>query len=153
MRVARLDEGEVALAREQRLYEIEMWSIVREFVTYFIFLSLLFLVTYSSISPNAFDQVRHLRRVFHNSRQTGNDFTRVSTSLPLNRRRETMHLPDLAGRHVRSVLALASGHVRRQSTRTAVVQRTSTSESLGLPQRQVQPSDRLGHDETTARTI
>ena len=76
-RADRLGQGQVAWARQQRLKEIEMWSVIREFAAYFIFLSLLFLLTYSTVSPSAFHQVRHLRSVLQNARQTDTDFTQV----------------------------------------------------------------------------
>ena len=69
MRANRLEQGEVAWARERRLKEMQMWSIVREFFAYMAFLSLLFLLAYSNGNPNAFYQVQHLRNTFHNSRQ------------------------------------------------------------------------------------
>lgn len=64
--------------REKRLKEIEMWSIIREVVIYFVFLLLLFVVVYSNRDSNAFVQVNHLRKYFLNVRQDDLDFTRVS---------------------------------------------------------------------------
>ena len=55
-----------------------MWAIIREFFTYFIFLSLLFLLTYSNVNANAFYQVQHLRDVFHSTRSLDHDFTKVT---------------------------------------------------------------------------
>ena len=78
VRANRLDRSEVAWLRERRLKEIEMWSIIRELLIHAAFLSVLFLVTYSNVDPNAFGQVHHLRKIFHNTRQSSHDFTRVS---------------------------------------------------------------------------
>jgi hypothetical protein len=80
VRANRLEQGEVAWAREKRLKEIQMWSIVREFFAYLAFLSLLFLLAYSNSNVNAFYQVQHLRNAFHNSRQIDGDFTKVRAS-------------------------------------------------------------------------
>ena len=79
-RAARLDHGEVARAREKRLKEIQMWAIIREFFTYFFFLTLLFLLTYSHSNDNAFYQVQHLKRTFLDTRQSDSDYTKVSIS-------------------------------------------------------------------------
>ena len=76
-RVNRLDESEVAYARQERLKEVQMWSIIREFVLYFIFLSLIFIITYSNHDENSFLQVNHLQKYFINSRQINSDFTKV----------------------------------------------------------------------------
>ena len=65
-------------ARDQRLKEMKMWSIIREMLVYLIFLSLLYFVTYSNVNQQSFDQVRHLRQFFLNSRQVDRDFTQVS---------------------------------------------------------------------------
>ncbi len=76
-RVHRLHRTEVVWARDRRLKEIEMWSIIREIFTYLIFLSLIFFITYSNNNNQAFYQVQHLQQVFLNTRQTDNDFTKV----------------------------------------------------------------------------
>ena len=76
----RLNEAEVADARQQRLKEICMWSIIREALTYICFLSLLFSITYSNQNPNSFLEVNHLRKYFLNSRQNDLDYTKVSSS-------------------------------------------------------------------------
>lgn len=58
-----------------------MWSIIREFLTYFIFLTLLYFVTYSNMNQNAFLQVNHFKKFLLNSRQINNDYTQVCISL------------------------------------------------------------------------
>ncbi len=73
----RLNEHEIAYAREQRLKEIQMWSMLQQFVTYFIFLIFVFLVTYSNQEQNSFLQVKHLRKYILNTRQINEDFNKV----------------------------------------------------------------------------
>ncbi len=74
----RLNKAEVDFARDQRLKEIEMWSVIQEILIYFCFLSLLYIVTYSNRPSNSFLEVNHLRKYFLNSRQTNCDYTQVS---------------------------------------------------------------------------
>ncbi len=78
IRANRLTKGEVACARQQRLNELKMWSIIREIFIYSCFLSLLYIVTYSNHQSNSFLQVNHLRKYFLNSRQIDCDYTKVS---------------------------------------------------------------------------
>ena len=63
--------------RDKRLREIQMWSIIREFCIYMVFLTLLYLVTYSSVNVHSFREVQHLRNYFHNTRDPDHDFTQV----------------------------------------------------------------------------
>ena len=77
IRVNRLDQDEIVWARDQRLKELQMWSIIREIFTYLTFLSLLYFITYSNVNSNSFYQVNHLRKFFLNSRQIDNDYTKV----------------------------------------------------------------------------
>ncbi|CAF4285211.1 unnamed protein product, partial [Adineta steineri] len=74
IRANRLNKGEITFARDQRLKEIYMWSILREIFIYSCFLSLLCIVTYSNHHPNASLQVNHLRNYFLDS-----DYTQIST--------------------------------------------------------------------------
>ena len=78
-RFNRLDKEEIRWAREQRLKEIEMWSIIREIGSYLIFLSVLYFITFSNTNSNAFYQVQHLRNFFLNTKQNENSFTKIST--------------------------------------------------------------------------
>ncbi len=80
IRANRLTKAEVACARQQRLKELQMWSIIREIFIYSCFLSLLYIVTYSNHQSNSFIQVNHLRKYFLNSRQIDCDYTQVSLS-------------------------------------------------------------------------
>ena len=81
MRANRLDQAEVTWLREKRLREIHMWAVIREFCIYMIFVTLLYLVTYSSVNVHGFREVQHLRKYFHNTRQPDYDFTQVRISV------------------------------------------------------------------------
>jgi hypothetical protein len=58
-----------------------MWSIIREALRYFCFLSLLCVIIYSNQNSNSFLQVKHLQKYFLNSRQMNYDYTKVCFSL------------------------------------------------------------------------
>ena len=148
-RANRLEQGEVAWARERRLKEVLMWSVIREFSAYFIFLSLLFLITYSNGNTSAFYQVQHLRNSLHNTRQTGNDYTKVSSLL----RAEFITVLSLIDHYDQSVLELAGELADQQSSSAELVQRPVASESLWLSQRQVQSTDRMGNHAAATRSI
>ena len=75
--INRLNEGELAFAREQRLKEIQMWSIIWEFAIYVIFIVLICLITFSNREQNSFYQVKHLRSYLLNTQQSDNDYTQV----------------------------------------------------------------------------
>ncbi|CAF1004007.1 unnamed protein product [Adineta steineri] len=77
--INRLNENEVVYARDQRLKEIQMWAIIREFLIYFIFAILVFIITYSNREQHSFYQVNHLRAYFLNQRQTTADYTKINT--------------------------------------------------------------------------
>ncbi|CAF3982665.1 unnamed protein product [Rotaria sordida] len=77
--VNRLNENELANARQYRLKEIQMWSIIREFFIYLTFLTLICIIAYSNRDYNSFLQVHHLRKYFLNSRQINYDYTKIST--------------------------------------------------------------------------
>ncbi|CAF4106163.1 unnamed protein product, partial [Adineta steineri] len=77
--INRLNENEVAYARDQRLKEIQMWAIIREYLIYFIFAILVFVITYSNREQHSFFQVNHLRSYFLNQRQTTADYTNINT--------------------------------------------------------------------------
>ncbi|CAF0882123.1 unnamed protein product [Adineta steineri] len=78
-RINRLNENEVAFLREQRLKEIQMWSIIREFIIYAIFLILLCIISFSNRTQNSFYQTDHLQKYFLNTRQTDCDYTQILT--------------------------------------------------------------------------
>ena len=76
-RTNRLNEAEIACARQRRLKEVTMWSILRESSVYLSFLIILFILTYSNKSFQAYYQVDHLEKYFHNSRQPTLDYMQV----------------------------------------------------------------------------
>ncbi|CAF0802441.1 unnamed protein product [Adineta steineri] len=78
-RITRLNENEVAFLREQRLKELQMWSIIREFIIYAIFLTLLCIISFSNHTQNSFYQTDHLQKYFLNTRQTDCDYTQILT--------------------------------------------------------------------------
>ena len=84
-RVDRLEEHEVALARECRLREVQMWTMIREALACLCFLVTLFVFTYMNVDPNGFRQVNHLRQFLLDKRSEGNDFGQVCIRLPLRR--------------------------------------------------------------------
>ncbi|CAF3969202.1 unnamed protein product, partial [Adineta steineri] len=78
IRVNRLNESEINSARQQRLKEIHMWSIIREILIYICFLTVLYNIIYSNRNSNSFLQVNHSRKFFLNSRQINCDYTKIS---------------------------------------------------------------------------
>ncbi|CAF0788844.1 unnamed protein product [Adineta steineri] len=79
IRANRLNEAEVMCARDRRLKEIQMWSIIRETLLYICFLSLLYTVIFSNCQSNSYSQVKHLQNFLLNSRQMDDDYTKIST--------------------------------------------------------------------------
>jgi polycystin 1L2 len=79
IRANRLTEGEIVSARQQRLKEIHMWSILREIFTYLCFLILLYTITYSNQNSNSYFQVDHLRKYLFNSGENDFDYSKIST--------------------------------------------------------------------------
>ncbi|CAF4162103.1 unnamed protein product, partial [Adineta steineri] len=78
-RITRLNENEVAFLREQRLKELQMWSIIREFMIYAIFLILLCIISFLNRTQSSFYQTDHLQKYFLNTRQTDCDYTQILT--------------------------------------------------------------------------
>lgn len=73
----RLSEHALVLLRAQRLKEIQMWTLIREFAQYFIFVSLVSTIIYASREENSFLQVQHLRSFLLNPRETDSDYSQV----------------------------------------------------------------------------
>lgn len=78
--IDRLNESELCFARDQRRKEVQMWSIIHEFVLYVVFITLICLITFSNRGDNQFYQMKHLRRYFLNTRQLDQDYTKVCRS-------------------------------------------------------------------------
>lgn len=72
-----LNEAQVAFARQERLKEIQMWSIIREISNYLCFLILISFIVNSNQQSNSFRQVQHLRKYFLNIRQPDNNYLKV----------------------------------------------------------------------------
>ena len=80
-KIRRLSDHEIAWARDQRLKQIRMWSIIREVAAYLVFVVLLYLSTYSNLNENSFYEVKHLRQFFLQPNPYGPDFTQVRFSV------------------------------------------------------------------------
>ncbi|UJR19382.1 hypothetical protein I4U23_022512 [Adineta vaga] len=65
IRPNRLTPNEIAYARQIRLRELQIWSIIREIFIYISFVALLSAIVYSNRNENASFQVQHLRKSFH----------------------------------------------------------------------------------------
>ncbi len=76
-RANRLNKAELAEARNRRLKDVHMWSIIREVLSYSCFLWILFVTAYSNRDSNAFLQVNHLRHFFLNIGHSSYDYTKV----------------------------------------------------------------------------
>ncbi|CAF4158129.1 unnamed protein product, partial [Adineta steineri] len=77
--INRLNENEIAYARNQRLKQIQMLTIIREFLITLIFAILVLLITYLNREENSFFQVSHSRAYFLDQRQTTVDYTKINT--------------------------------------------------------------------------
>lgn len=73
----RLNEAQVAYARNQRLKELQMWSFLRKSFLCIGYLVILSMITFSNRDQTAFRQVQHLRKFVLNTRQIDHDFTKV----------------------------------------------------------------------------
>ncbi len=76
-RANRLNKAELTEARNRRLKDLHMWSIIREVLSYSCFLWTLYVITYSNRDSNAFLQVNHLRNFFLNIGHSSYDYTKV----------------------------------------------------------------------------
>ena len=54
-----------------------MWTIIREFLTYAVFIVLISLITFSNHGQDSFHQIKHLQKYLFNTRQTENDYKQV----------------------------------------------------------------------------
>ena len=78
VRVDRLNDAEVRCARQERIREMKMWTIVQEASIYLLFLSLLCFLVYSTRNSSSFDQVQHLRKYLTNTRHADRDLNKVT---------------------------------------------------------------------------
>jgi hypothetical protein len=78
-RAIRLDHAEVAWTREHRLKDIRMWAMLRQIGFYVMFLTALFIFTYSNVAMHSFEQGRHLRRFFLQPNRAQISFEHVNT--------------------------------------------------------------------------
>ncbi len=62
-----LDENEVKELRRKRLKEIEMWHIVRDIISYFMFFWILCVVCYSTTSSDSFQFIKNVKASFVSS--------------------------------------------------------------------------------------
>lgn len=71
------DEDFLKAARAQRLKEVRMSEIIKEIVTYFLFVMLLLLVAYGNKDPNTYLLRKTLHETFVDLDQTGVDLADV----------------------------------------------------------------------------
>ncbi len=83
VRVEPLNKTKLAIARYQRLREIQMWSIIRKIFTNICFVVLLSLLIYSNHQSNSFLEVQHLQKYFLNTREIDNNYLEVCFFLNL----------------------------------------------------------------------
>ena len=76
--IKHLDKAELASARNHRLKELRMWSVVREVVTHVCFLSMLCVSVYSNMNVHRYEQVDHLHKYFLSAQGIDVDYTQVS---------------------------------------------------------------------------
>nr|KAG5709464.1 hypothetical protein BaRGS_023146 [Batillaria attramentaria] len=71
------DRAELEAAREKRLKEIQMWSVVREVIVYAFFLWILLVISYRNRNANTFLYKDTMERVFIKNNLTDVDFEKV----------------------------------------------------------------------------
>jgi hypothetical protein len=76
-RANRLNIDEVKEARSRRVKEIQMWSIIREILSYLCYLWIVYALTFATRDNNSFMQVNHLRHFFLNIGHSQHDYTKV----------------------------------------------------------------------------
>ena len=77
-RANRLDKAELFRARDKRVKELKIRSILSEMFTYSCFLWVLYVISYSNRDTNAFRQVNHLRNFLLNADDSSYDYRKVS---------------------------------------------------------------------------
>ena len=71
------DSRSLKVAREQRLKEIQMWSIIREILFYAFFLWILMVISYRSVSTYSFSYKDTMKNVFIRTNDTKKAFSKV----------------------------------------------------------------------------
>ena len=71
-----VDEQLVELMRRDRVSEVEMWSIVRELLSYCVFVTIVYIISYGNRDPMSFKMQAQMREVF----VTQNGFDKIITS-------------------------------------------------------------------------
>lgn len=75
--IHRLNKEQLIDARQKRLKEIQIDSILRDLIIYSLFLIVICLISYSNRTEDSFYEVQHLRKYFLNQREIDNDYTKV----------------------------------------------------------------------------
>ncbi len=71
-----LKEDKIKELRENRLIEIKIWSLAKEIFFYFMFIWVLYVVSYSNLNINTFEYKENMRHMFVSS-----DFSQVKEYL------------------------------------------------------------------------
>ena len=80
IRTVRLDDNQLIFARNQRIKEIRMWSIVHESLVYFSLFSIIWILIIRTQHPHAFQQVKHLKTYFQ---KPNFDYKQIRTKFEL----------------------------------------------------------------------
>ena len=105
-----------------------MWALIREVFTFACFLSLLYAVIYSNVNTNAFYHVRHLRKFLLHSDNIHEDYTKVSNGNVLVCCFVSLKVRSAIDFDDQWLLVLVGEEFRAEDSRSAMVQRRSTSQ-------------------------
>jgi hypothetical protein len=72
-----LNKEQIDKARELRLKEIKMWGMLREFFVFTVFISMLYIVSYSNYNSNYYQYQKNIQNIFISS-ESSQDFKTVS---------------------------------------------------------------------------
>jgi hypothetical protein len=72
-----LNKEQIDKARENRLKEIKMWGMLREFFVFTAFISILYIVSYSNYNSNYYQYQKNIQNIFTSS-ESSQDFKTVS---------------------------------------------------------------------------
>ena len=76
-----LNKYELEEARNNRAKQIQMWTIIREMLSYLSYLWIIYTITCSNRNNHAFLQVNHLRQFYLNIGHSNHDYTKVKDIL------------------------------------------------------------------------